>query len=109
MAGLHSFSALFDEFGNEAGPSSLMTGADTGSVVSMEVFVKTDAVAPVRILLKLLQPSKNRTPAILAAQKDTRQAPGNLRRRFPKGRLPTRPFGQLHFQIVPVEMMEFLE
>ena len=49
-----SFATLFKEFRDKAGPASLMTGAESGTVVSMEVFVEQNQVAPVRIILKLL-------------------------------------------------------
>jgi len=34
-------------------PTGLMIGAETGSVITMEVFVEQDVVPPVRIILEL--------------------------------------------------------
>ena len=38
---------------NESGPPSLVTGAQPGAVVAMEVLVKEDMIAPMRIFLEL--------------------------------------------------------
>ena len=40
---------------NAAGPASLMTGPKPGAIVTVEVFVKENQVAPVRIVLELIQ------------------------------------------------------
>ena len=35
-----------DEFGNESGPAGLVTGAEPGTIVAMEVFIEENVVAP---------------------------------------------------------------
>src|SRR5215472_18635013 len=41
----------------DSGPSCLMTGAQSSSVVTVEIFVKQNVVAPVRVVLELLRAS----------------------------------------------------
>src|SRR5262249_53868848 len=55
---------------NDTGPTGLMAGAQAGAVVAMEVLVKQDQVAPVRVVLELLRPTVDRTPAILVLEED---------------------------------------
>ena len=43
---------------DDAGPAGLMTGAQAGAVVAVEVLVEQDEIAPVRVLLELLRPRK---------------------------------------------------
>ena len=50
---LLSLTALFNELGNQSSPSSLVTRSNPSPVVAVEVLVKIDEVAPVRIVLKL--------------------------------------------------------
>src|SRR5437879_967716 len=51
--------------GDNAGPASLMAGAEAGPVVAVEVFVEQDQVTPVRVFLELLRAAVDRPPAIL--------------------------------------------
>src|SRR5579864_2565830 len=44
---------LLDQFGDEAGPSGLMVGAEAGAVIAVEVFEELDQLRPVRVRLKL--------------------------------------------------------
>src|SRR5215475_13840692 len=48
--------------GDEAGPTCLMAGAETGAVVAMEILVEQHIVAPVRVGLELLRPAMHRAP-----------------------------------------------
>src|SRR5690348_15627578 len=79
-----SFSALLEKLGDEAGPAGLMTGAKAGAVVAMEVFIKQNQVAPMRITLKEFCAAGDRAAAGAIAQKDMYQAAGNLRRDLPE-------------------------
>jgi len=36
-----------DEFGHESCPTGLVTGAQPGTIVAMEIFIEVDVVAPV--------------------------------------------------------------
>ena len=48
---------------DRAGPPCLVAGPQPCSVVAVEVLVEQDEVAPMRIFLKLLRPSVDRSPA----------------------------------------------
>ena len=52
-----------DELGDESGPARLVTGAQPGAVVAVEVLVEEDVVAPMRIGLELLAAAVDRAPA----------------------------------------------
>jgi hypothetical protein len=54
---LHALAALFDELGNESRPPSLVARSDPSPIVAMEAFVEINEVAPVWIVLKLLEPT----------------------------------------------------
>ena len=47
---------LLDEFGNQSGPAGLMTRADPGAVVAVEVFVEQDQITPVWVGLEFFVP-----------------------------------------------------
>jgi len=57
-----------------------MAGANAGAVVTVEVFVKQNQIAPVRVGLKLLGATIERTPAIRAAMKNSKNPVGYFRR-----------------------------
>src|SRR5206468_1636226 len=48
---------------DQTGPPRLVAGAETRSVVTVEVFMEEDQIAPVRIVLELGGPSVNRPPS----------------------------------------------
>src|SRR5580704_7089937 len=48
-------SALLQQFGDETGPTCLMTGSKSRASVPIEVFVEKQQVAPVGVILKALQ------------------------------------------------------
>ena len=57
-----------------------MTGADSGPVVAMEIFVEQNKITPMRILLELVRTTVHGTSAIRPAQKRMRETTGQLRR-----------------------------
>src|SRR5262249_165868 len=57
-------------FGDEAGPSGLVAGADTRAVVTMEVFVKQKIIAEVGIRLELFDSAENGSTPVVIAQKN---------------------------------------
>jgi hypothetical protein len=59
-----------------------VTGAETGAVVAMEIFVEQQMIAPVRIALELLGAPEYRPTAALVTQKDPGQAIGDFVRDF---------------------------
>src|SRR5258707_6277143 len=68
-----------DEFGHESCPAGLVTGAQPGTIVAMEVFVEVDVVAPERIVLELFRAAVDGSSAIRVAQEN----PGEPVRDFP--------------------------
>jgi hypothetical protein len=65
-----------DQRSNEAGPTGLVARADPRAVVSVEVFVEEDVIAPVP--LKRLRPPEYGPPPVLATQEDSDEACGDL-------------------------------
>src|SRR6516164_854966 len=56
--------------GDEPCPAGLVAGAEAGSVVTVEILVEQEAVAPVRVFLELEGPSKDRATALRVCHKD---------------------------------------
>src|SRR5690349_21446585 len=67
-----------DQFGNQAGPASLMASAEPGAVVTVEVFVKEDVIAPVWIVLELLRAAVDGPMAMLVAGEYPGEPVGDL-------------------------------
>jgi hypothetical protein len=63
---------------DDAGPTGLVARAEAGPVVTVEIFVEQDQIAPVRVLLELPGSAIHRTPAILVSQEDAREAARDL-------------------------------
>src|SRR6516162_4385515 len=63
---------------NGTGPAGLMIGPKTGAVVTVEIFVELDEVAPVGIFLELFGPSINRAAAIMVFQENQGDAAGDF-------------------------------
>src|SRR6266478_5246313 len=86
--------------GDHSGPSGLMAGAEAGAVVPVEVFVKLETIAPVRIILELPRAAVHGPVAVFVAQEYAREAArdffGDLIERHP----PARPGGALDRKIV---------
>jgi hypothetical protein len=72
---LNSAAALFNELGHKSGPTGLMARSYAGPVVAMKVFVEMKVVSPVRIVLKLGEPTVNGSISVGRAQKNSRQSP----------------------------------
>ena len=71
--------ALLHELGNDAGPAGLVIGANPGARISIEVLVKENEIAPMRIGLEFLEIGEYRSAAFFVPEKGRRQAP----RQFP--------------------------
>src|SRR6516165_964611 len=95
-------SEVFDQTGNDTRPPGLVTGADAGPVVAMEVLVEQQVVAPIGIALKFFGAAKDRAPAGFVTQKDPRQATGDLLRHLEQVHQPARPGRALDFEVVSV-------
>src|ERR1700745_405960 len=64
------FAALLHQLGDNARPSGLMTGPHAETGVAVEVLVKKNQVAPMRIRLELLQVAESRSVALLVTKKN---------------------------------------
>src|SRR6478609_2008426 len=91
-----------DQGRRQPGPSGLVTGADAGAVVAVEVLVEEDQVAPVRVGLELFAATIDRSLAFLVAEKDLRESPGKLARDFVQVHLLARSGGELDLERVAV-------
>ena len=69
-------SALLDELGHQRGPAGLVAGADAGAIVAMEILVKQDVVAPVRVVLEAFGAAIDRPAAFGIAQEEAGEAAG---------------------------------
>src|SRR5208337_2670472 len=66
-------SEKLDQLRNQSCPSRLVTRSEPGAVISMEILVEQDVVAPVRVGLEFLRSTVDRPPATLVAQEDAGQ------------------------------------
>jgi len=64
------FAALLHQLGDNTRPSGLMTGAHAGTGVAVEVLVKENQVASMRVRLELLQVAEYRSVALLVTKKN---------------------------------------
>ena len=85
-----------------------MTGSDAGSIIPMEIFIEPDEVTPMRVFLKFLNPTKDRSTPRLITQKDTGQTARKLPRHLFKGQHIAWAGGKLHFEWLTVKMVEGL-
>src|SRR5262249_52834825 len=90
------------EPGDGPGPSRLVTGAETGPVVAVEILVEQDAIAPVGILLELPSSPIDRPSAVLVLQKGVGQPPSDLLGYLIQVHLPSRAGGTLDGEVVAV-------
>ena len=56
----HRLAQPVDQHGHQAGPARLVAGAQSRTVVAVEIFVKEDVIAPVGITLEHLNAAVNR-------------------------------------------------
>src|SRR6266545_5588011 len=103
------FPALLQELGHEAGPAGLVTRADAGAVVAMEVFVEEDQVPPVRIGLEHLEAAVHRAPAVRTDEEDAGEAPRQVGRHVPEGHRLPGARGHLDLQLAAEEVVEALQ
>jgi hypothetical protein len=61
---------LFEQLGDQSGPSGLVVGSDARSVVAMKIFVEEYQVTPIWIVLKILQRPRDWTTAVDSSKKD---------------------------------------
>ena len=62
----------------DTGPTGLMAGAETRTIVAMKVFVEQNIVLPVRIALKFAGTAEHRALPFFISEEDAREATGNV-------------------------------
>jgi hypothetical protein len=65
---------LVDHFANHGRPARLMAGTNTAAVITVEILVKQDQIAPVGIVLEELNISIERPAAISATAEQIHQS-----------------------------------
>ena len=101
LPGIHHAVKL-DELCHKPGPAGLMAGTEPRAVVTMEVFVEKEVVAPVEIGLKFLRAAVNRPAAVPVDQKDPAEAVRDFLGDFEKVHHFPRPGGTLDFEVVSI-------
>ena len=76
--------ALLEEFGDQAGPTRLMAGANAGAVVAVEVLVKQRIILPMRIGLEFLLSAEHGTATGGVSDKRSDETMGQLHRYLPQ-------------------------
>src|SRR5436309_12854996 len=104
-----SLARLLEQLGDEARPARLVTGADAGAVVTVEVLVEEDQVAPVRVGGEALDAPVDRSPAPLVAQEDPCQPARQLGGHLPERHHLPRARREFHLQLAAVEVIEALQ
>src|SRR6266481_3784146 len=94
---------------DHTGPPRLVAGAEPRSVVTMEVFMEEDQIAPVRIVLELGGPSVNRPPSVGVAQERTGQSAGDFTGHFEQRQVPPRAGRTLNLEFIAVEAIQVQE
>src|SRR5689334_5021209 len=79
-----------DEWRNQSGPPRLMTRADAGAVVAMEILVEEEVVPPVVVALEFPDPAVHGPGALLVAEEDRHETPRDLVRDLVQGHEPPR-------------------
>src|SRR5205814_2755468 len=69
---------LLEELRDEGRPAGLVTGADAGAVVPVEVLVEEEVIPPMGIRLELLRPAVDRPPSVGPAEEEPDEAPRQL-------------------------------
>src|ERR1700681_4549691 len=88
--------ALLQQLGDEGGPAGLVAGAHACAVVPVEIFIEQGIVLKVRIGLVFFVSAKNRPPALVVAQEDSRKTPRKLSRHLAQGNAHPGDGGKFH-------------
>ena len=95
-----------DGLRHEPGPARLMARTQSSAVVSMEVFIEEDVIAPMRIALELLRAAVDRALALLIPEKYIGQPIGDLFAHLEEVHHLPRPRGALDLEVVAVVQVE---
>src|SRR5271169_4441015 len=102
-------SALLHQLRDHAGPSGLVARSNSGSRIAVEVLMKQNQVAPVRIGLELFEITEHRPAAIFIAKKNVRHPARKFSRYLPQGHHLSRSGGELNLKVVAKVVMKLLE
>src|SRR5690348_341192 len=80
---------------DNARPSGLMAGTKTGAVVTVEILVEQNQIAPVRIVVELARPAVDRSLPVLILEEDRSEAPAEILRDLIQVHSPSRSSGTL--------------
>ena len=69
---------LLQELRDQSRPAGLMARTYTCAVVSVEVFIKQEEIAPMRIVLELLCPAIDRATTVGIFEEEPREAAGKF-------------------------------
>lgn len=79
-----SLVVLLNELGDQPSPAGLVARADPGAVITVEIFMKRDQIAPVRIVLEFSSAAKNRPSLLRIAKEDLHKPPRDFSGNFPQ-------------------------
>jgi len=96
----------FDEFSHESGPPGLVTGAEPGTIVPVEVFIEEDVVAPGRIALEFFGAAIDGPPALRVAQENPSESVRDLLAHFEEVHELAGSRGTFDFEVVAVVQIE---
>ena len=91
-----------------AGPARLVAGPEPRAVVTVEVLVKQNQIAPMRIVLELGRAAVDRPLSIGIAQKSARQPADKLLRHFEQRHVAAGTGRALNLEFVAVEVYRFI-
>src|SRR5579872_1159548 len=103
---LHLFSSLLKQICDQSCPARLVAGTDTCAVITVEVLVEQQEVAPVRVILKCFNAAMNRPQPIFVAQENARQAARQFFRYLVQREQIARTGGKLDLEALPVEVVK---
>src|SRR6266403_5432324 len=103
------FPALLEQFRNQPSPASLMIRANPRAVISMEIFVKQNQVAPKRIALEIFQRSRNRPSPVFSADKNMPEPFRDFTGHLPQIRVLIRTRRAWHLKILAIIVVKFLQ
>ena len=95
-----------EEDSDETRPPGLVAGPKSRAIVAVEVLVKEDEIAPVRIVLEFFRSSVDRASPLGIPQEDAGETTRDLLGHFKQRHLPAGARGTLHLELVAVESIE---
>src|SRR5262249_42167920 len=108
MRGVYEAEEL-DQPGHEARPARLVTGAEAGALVTVEVFIEQEQIAPVRIGLEFSGAPVHGTSALLVTQERTHETLPDFSSDLEQGHALAGARRALHREVIAVEGIEIQE